>query len=104
MKTLEYVYKWEFKVHPGKQHEFEKLYGPEGDWEKLFKKHPGYISTQLLKSTEQENTFITIDYWKSKEDLDEFKSTFKNEFEILEKEGEKLTISEKQVGNYFNLR
>ncbi len=101
MNTTQYIYIWEFTIHSGKQHEFEKLYGVDGDWVKLFKKHPGYISTQLLKSTVSELTYVTIDRWKSKEDLDEFKLKFKNEFQALDKKGELFTEDEKYIGDFI---
>lgn len=104
MSTIEYVYLWEFTVNPQKKVKFEKLYGSEGEWEKHFKKHQGYISTQLLKSTEEADTYITIDRWKSKEDLEDFKSKYKSEFDVLEEKGEKLTFTEKHIGDFALVR
>ncbi|QQS36709.1 MAG: antibiotic biosynthesis monooxygenase [Ignavibacteriales bacterium] len=101
MNSEEFIYLWKFSVLAGKQNEFEKLYGADGEWVELFKKHPGYISTQLLKSTESEFTYVTIDRWKSKEDMEDFKLKFKNEFEALDKKGELLTDNEKFIGDFI---
>lgn len=40
-----YLYIWKFKVHPEKENEFRVIYGPDGEWVKLFKQGVGYKQT-----------------------------------------------------------
>jgi hypothetical protein len=48
-----YVMIWEFFVRSASQKEFEGIYGPSGDWARLFASSPGYQGTELLADSEQ---------------------------------------------------
>jgi heme-degrading monooxygenase HmoA len=39
---------WRFRVQPGKLDAFERAYGPQGDWARLFARAEGFIATELL--------------------------------------------------------
>jgi len=43
-----YIIVWEYTVRDGHEAEFEKTYGPNGDWEQLFKQGEGYLGTDLV--------------------------------------------------------
>jgi len=47
--TSEHVILWEFLVKPGREKEFERIYGPEGDWARLFARAEGYVRSDLLR-------------------------------------------------------
>ena len=51
---------WEFEVKPGCQERFLKVYGPEGDWAKLFRKDANYQETQLLHDLSRGATYLTL--------------------------------------------
>ena len=40
---------WEYEVKPGSEERFEKVYGPEGDWARLFQKDSHYHQTRLVR-------------------------------------------------------
>ena len=92
---------WKYKVKPEKKTEFGKLYGNEGDWVKLFKKFPGYIKTDLIKDLNNNGTYLTLDYWVSREAYHNFKQKSVNEFSITDKKGEELTLEEKHLGEFI---
>lgn len=98
MKT--FVTVWSYAIVTGKEKHFESLYGKDGDWVKLFKKHPDYIKTELAKDLNDNSRYITIDYWKSKESYYRFREEVKKEFDIIDKYGEELTISEIHLGEF----
>lgn len=64
---MTYVYIWDFEVAPGCVPEFERIYGPEGEWVALFRKAEGYRSTRLLWDHERATRYLTIDEWDSSE-------------------------------------
>jgi len=40
-----FVALWEFEVKPGCEERFEMVYGPDGDWAKLFRRNSHYHET-----------------------------------------------------------
>jgi heme-degrading monooxygenase HmoA len=91
---------WKYKVKPGKTKEFEDLYWNEGDWVKLFRKFSGYIKTELIKDISDRDTYLTLDYWESRDSYYNFKQKSVNEFSLIDKKGEELTIEEKHLGEF----
>ena len=47
-----FTYLWRFDVRAEHIAEFERLYGPDGNWVALFRGGAGYRSTQLLADCE----------------------------------------------------
>ncbi|RPI73550.1 MAG: hypothetical protein EHM47_05920 [Ignavibacteriales bacterium] len=91
---------WQYKINPERKDEFENLYGQSGEWITLFKKYKGYLKTELLKDLNNENTFLTLDYWDSKESFKYFKKNSVKEYSGIDKKGEDLTLSEKHIGEF----
>ena len=98
----QYLTIWEYKVKVPKMREFEKLYGPAGEWVKLFSTDDNYIKTELHKDINDPYRFVTIDYWKSKEAYYSFRNSAKKDFEIIDKAGEELTEIEAHLGEFFS--
>ncbi|HEX2981968.1 MAG TPA: hypothetical protein VHO28_00345, partial [Ignavibacteriales bacterium] len=63
---------WEYAVKPEKQKNFAELYGPDGEWEKLFRLSEHYKGTELLKKSGDNNIYLTIDTWSSQRDYELF--------------------------------
>jgi quinol monooxygenase YgiN len=72
----QFLYLWEYLVKEDCIDRFKQYYAADGEWVKLFKKAPGFISTELIRDLEFPNRFITIDNWKSRKDRDNFRSQF----------------------------
>ena len=43
-----YVILWRFRPVVGQESEFERAYGPSGEWARLFRRDEGYLGTELL--------------------------------------------------------
>ena len=95
-----FVYIWEYIVKEECLSEFEKIYGPEGDWVQLFKKAKGYFATDLHQSISNTNRFITVDYWSTKEDRDNFRKKYSKEFALLDEHCERFTEQERLIGDF----
>jgi heme-degrading monooxygenase HmoA len=95
-----FIYVWEFLVRPGCEAEFERLYGPEGDWVQLFSKGGGYLGTALIRDSHDKERYLTIDSWRKESDHLAFKQQFEEEFKRLDLLGEKLTKSESLIGKF----
>ena len=93
---------WEYTVAEGREAEFEKIYGSEGNWAELFKKGSGYVGSELLRDQENPKQYITLDRWISSEAFDLFYEKYRLEYEAMDARCEHLTERETQIGN-FNL-
>lgn len=98
-----YLYIWKFQVVPDQEAEFQRIYGPEGDWVQLFRQGAGYRQTLLLKDLDVSGVYTTVDMWESEAAYQNFKEKFAAEFDALDKYCENLTESEVLVGRFESL-
>lgn len=91
---------WEFQVEVDARTQFEKIYGPNGEWAQLFRHSGGYRGTTLLQDADRPGRYLTIDRWTSREALQEFKKDHHAEYEALDERCEDLTEREVCIG-YF---
>lgn len=95
-----FVYIWEYLVKAEKKTEFERIYGLDGEWVQLFNHGAGYLGTELHRDTSNNQRYLTVDYWISKEDRDNFREKFAEEFAMLDKQCESLTKQENFLGDF----
>jgi len=95
-----FVTLWEFEVKPGCEELFERAYGPEGNWVRLFRRDARYRGTRLLREVGRERVFITIDQWESGEGYDEFREKWAAEYAEIDRNCEGLTLSETQLASF----
>jgi hypothetical protein len=91
---------WEFEVKLGCEKRFEKVYGPEGAWARLFRRHPHYHETRLVRDSFRQNVYLTMDFWSSRQSYETFVQEHKEEYQAIDSEGEELTVSERKLGRY----
>ena len=60
--------------------EFERVYGPDGDWSQFFSGARGYIGTELLRDVEAPGRYLVIDRWESAEDYNAFAADHREEY------------------------
>ena len=95
-----FAYIWEYIVKKDQRTEFKKNYGPEGTWVQLFRKAEVYLSTDLHQDSSNPNRFITVDFWKSRKDRDQFRNQFADEFNALDEICENYTDKERLLGDF----
>ncbi|MGH8129351.1 MAG: antibiotic biosynthesis monooxygenase family protein [Steroidobacteraceae bacterium] len=91
---------WEFAVQASRQVEFERHYGPDGSWARLFRQSAGYIGTELLNDRANPLRYVTIDHWASIEDWRAFRTGFAEQYEALDRQCEGFTTHEAALGEY----
>src|SRR5713226_8893896 len=96
-----YVYVWELHVRGGCELEFERIYGPEGAWTRLFRRGSGHLRTELIRDKDVPNRYLTIDYWMDESSLWRFRREFSKEFHQLDQSCERLTDSEALIGDFL---
>jgi heme-degrading monooxygenase HmoA len=87
---------WRYRTCEGCEREFERIYGPGGDWAKLFARAPGYLGTELLRGGD--GTYVTLDRWQDQASFDAFKGAYGDEYLTLDAACEALTADETAIG------
>ena len=83
-----------------KENEFVQKYGPEGSWARFFKGSSGYIRTELVRDAIDHLRFLTLDYWQTEADFNDFRKQHLAEYESLDQEFEGLTEQETRLGAF----
>jgi heme-degrading monooxygenase HmoA len=60
--------------------EFERVYGPDGEWSQFFSGARGYIGTELLRDVETPGRYLVIDRWESAEAYNAFATGHREEY------------------------
>lgn len=95
---------WQFQVKPEQQREFERAYGSNGVWVKLFRTGDGYLKTELHRDPEKTGRYITLDFWRSREQYEKFKSESKPAYLEIDSKCEALTEGEQLLGEFSDVR
>ena len=90
-----HVIVWTYRVAASQRSEFERAYGPTGDWAALFGRHEAYRGTELVRG--DDGAYVTIDRWQSREDFDEFLRRWGSEYRQLDEALDPLTDAETLV-------
>jgi heme-degrading monooxygenase HmoA len=94
---------WEFQVRPGMEKRFEKIYGSDGDWARLFIQDESYIGTDLVHRLNGERNYMTLDFWRSQQAYDKFRKRHLAKYKTLDQQCEDLTESEREIGRFVRV-
>lgn len=95
-----FVILWEYEVKPGCEERFVTVYGPDGDWARLFRTDPNYRETRLLRDVSRPRWYLTLDYWDSEKSFLQFKAAHEEAYTALDRETEGLTLSERRMASF----
>lgn len=94
---------WEFRVASENREAFERAYGPEGDWAKLFARSSDFRGTTLLRDPAVAGRYLTIDSWTSAEAFEQFQEHHAEEYKALDRKCEELTEYEMKIGRFDSI-
>jgi heme-degrading monooxygenase HmoA len=97
-----YLVMWEFKVRAGMEKRFEKVYGSDGEWARIFRQNDSYIKTKLYAS-EAGRTYVTLDYWTSQEAYEAFRKQHAAKYKALDQRCQGMTESEREIGRFVRV-
>lgn len=89
-----YVRVWLYHVPTSSVPAFIAAYGSDGDWARLFRRGPGYLGTRLLRDTEAEETFLTVDRWTDEAAWLGFSAAWRAEYKALDAALDDLAVVE----------
>jgi len=89
-----YVIVWEFQVSAARLPDFERAYGPGGDWAAFFQRSDAYRGAELLRAQRDDDGptetggelgyYWTIDRWDSREAYQTFNERFDAEYAAMD--------------------
>jgi heme-degrading monooxygenase HmoA len=95
-----FVYVWQFDVAAERRAEFERVYGPDGEWVKLFRRSPDYLGTDLLRDRETPGRYLTVDRWRGAAERAEFLRRHARDVATLDERCVELTAAERRLGDF----
>lgn len=54
---------WQFQVKSGKQQEFERFYGADGEWSKLARRSRSFLGSSFLRDQAHDTSYLLVEYW-----------------------------------------
>ena len=98
-----YVVLWRFWSLRDRESEFERAYGPSGEWTRLFQHGEGYFGTELLQHSDDTKEYLVLDRWASRAAYEVFRARFSSEYRRLDSRLEGLTEEEMPMGAFETL-
>jgi len=95
-----YIVVWEFQVKADCEAEFVAVYGPDGEWARLFRRSPEFLGIELLGSVGNTSRFFTLDHWSSASGLEAFLAANATAYDVLDRRFGGLTVWERRIGGF----
>ena len=95
-----FVILWEYEVKPGYEERFVTVYGPDGDWARLFRTDSHYQGTRLLRDVSRPRCCFTLDYLDDEHSFTAFKTAHDEAYAALDRATEGLTLSERRIASF----
>lgn len=83
--------------------EFERAYGPDGEWAEFFRTGHGYLGTELLRDVESPGRYLVVDRWATREDYAAFVAERREEYMRRVDETAFYYDSELRFGTFENV-
>jgi heme-degrading monooxygenase HmoA len=90
-----------YTVDPARRDAFERVYGPDGEWARYFRRAPGYLGTELLHNGDE---YLLIDRWESEAAYDAFLTANADEYARRNREASPLYRAERVIGRFSPVR
>jgi heme-degrading monooxygenase HmoA len=83
--------------------EFERVYGPDGDWSRFFRAGTGFVGTELLRDVELAGRYLVVDRWDSREAYNAFVEANRDDYVRRVDETAYLYEQELRLGTFENV-
>ena len=94
---------WQFDVKKGREDEFEKLYGADGDWTALNRRTRSYLGTSFLRDQSGSARYLLIEYWSEMLVYEQHKAFRDGAIENLDARVNELVVSTEPLGVFTAL-
>jgi hypothetical protein len=94
---------WQFEVRPGKEMEFERFYGVDGEWTAMNRHSRSYLGTSFLRDQNRGTRYLLIEYWSEMLVYEEHKTFRRDQFATLDTRRHSLVASVEPLGLFTAL-
>jgi heme-degrading monooxygenase HmoA len=88
---------WAYDVPETSRAEFERMYGPAGDWVQLFSSSDGFRGTELFVSVRDPGRYLTVDRFTDEGAWRAFLTEHRDDYARLDAAATGLTIDEREL-------
>ena len=88
---------WEYDVPEAAAPKFERIYGADGAWARLFSSSDGFEGTELFASVSSPGRYLTVDLFRDEASWRRFMVEHREAYLALDAESEGLTVAEREL-------
>jgi hypothetical protein len=74
---------WQFHVHRGREEDFERLHGADGEWTALSRRSRSFLGSSFLKELATPGRYLLLEYWSEMFVYEKHLKDFSDEVEEL---------------------
>ena len=94
---------WQFDVKKGREEEFEKLYGADGDWTALNRQIRAYLGSSFLRDQNRSSRYLLIEYWSEMLVYEQHRASRSAKIDAIETRRAELVDAMEPLGIYAAL-
>jgi hypothetical protein len=94
---------WQFDVKNGRETEFEKFYGADGDWTSMNRHTRSYLGSSFLRDQNRASRYLVIEYWSEMLVYEQHKAYRSDAIDSLERRRAELVESVEPIGIFTAL-
>jgi hypothetical protein len=88
---------WRYDVPTDVREEFEREYGPDGSWARLFAASPGFVATSLYVDVGSPTSYLTVDRFTDDEAWQRFRAGHDTAYQALGERLRYLTTAQEEL-------
>lgn len=89
---------WQFQINAGREAEFERFYGVDGEWTAGNRHSRSYLGTSFLRDQNLPSRYLVIEYWSEMVVYERHHADFQHEVDALERQRDELVESAVPLG------
>jgi quinol monooxygenase YgiN len=94
---------WQFEVRPGKNAEFEELYGANGGWTSMNRRSRSYLGSSFMRDQAVSSRYLLIEYWSEMLVYERHQASRRDEMAALDERRGALVASVEPMGIFSAL-
>lgn len=94
---------WQFLVKPGREREFERLHGADGEWTALARRSRSFIGSSFLRAVVEPQHYLVVEYWSEMVVYEKHQADFGDEITSLEAQREEMVEAVTPLGLFNTL-
>ena len=94
---------WQFDVRAGRETEFERFYGADGEWTAVNRHSRSYLGSSFLRDQNLSSRYLVIEYWSEMIVYEQHKAYKRAQLTNLDTRRKELVASAEAVGVFTAL-